>query len=410
VTEALLRELTARLLADLALMLPRPPLESPHTQGERKRPLLARLGDSAFAILPTSDEPCDLALAHRLLARLRAPLTVAGVDLVVNARVGIARAPEHGRDGETLVRRAQAAALAAVAERGDEAVIRVYDPRLDNGERHRLALEARLRRAIDREELELWYQPKIDARDGSLMGAEGLVRWRDPREGLIAPDHFIPLAEETGLIVPLTEWVLDRACADLRAFAMRGWQEPRLSVNISAAQLDHKRLAEEIEARLVRDGVAPAALELEITEQALMPRLDSVLGTLKALHELGVAIALDDFGTGYSSLGYLGRFPLDWLKIDRSFIQALGQGGSGEAVVRAIVALAEGLRLGVVAEGIEQDHQARWLLANGCHCHQGYLYARPMEAEVFVQRFSDRLDAASWPSPTGTLGRLPAWG
>ncbi|WPL17068.1 Bacteriophytochrome cph2 [Thiorhodovibrio winogradskyi] len=396
VTEPLLRDLVARLSAELAFVPPRPPLLAPQDWHLHQGPLLARLSDSAFAMLSASNASDSLALAERLVALLQTPLTVAGVDLVIAGRVGLAQAPRHGREADTLARRAQAAAM----QEYSGTRIHVYEPRVDNRQRHRLTLEARLRQAIDHGQLELWYQPKLDARDGTLAGAEALVRWRDPRDGLVAPGRFIPLAEDGGLIVPLTEWVLDRACADLRILMSHGWGDLRLAVNISAAQLDHQPLAEEIARRLTRAGVAPASLELEITERALMPRAASVLDNLNALHELGVAIALDDFGTGYSSLGYLGRFPLDTLKIDQSFIQELGQGSSGEAVVRAIIALAEGLRFEVVAEGIETLDQAHWLLAEGCHLHQGYLYARPQEFETFTRDFIVDDGAPNKPLPT----------
>ncbi|WP_200286335.1 putative bifunctional diguanylate cyclase/phosphodiesterase [Rhabdochromatium marinum] len=386
VTDTLLRDLAQVLLGDLGAVAPRTSHDAP--QDWNGEVLLARVSDTAFAILPAVTDPqTPEDIARRLLARLRQPMAVAGIDLLVNGAIGIAKAPAHGDDADQLLRRAITAALSAAAESpaaGDNRRVCCYHPTLDRGERDRITLEARLRRAIDASALELWYQPKVDARDGRLVGAEGLVRWRDPQAGLIEPGRFIPLAEETGLIVPLTERVLELACAALCDLHVRGHGDLTLAINISAAQLDHQHLAEEIAARLGRAGIAPARLELEITERALMPRLDSVLGTLEKLHELGVALSLDDFGTEYSSLGYLGRFPLDSLKIDRSFIAELGRRRAGEAVVSAIIALARGLHLKVIAEGIETRAQADWLLAQGCHWHQGFFYARPLPYAEFL--------------------------
>lgn len=381
VAAPLLRGLCARIMYGLSFELPRAPLESPPEWSAAERPMLARLSDSALAVLPKQGGAESIDLARRLLSDLGRPLHIAGIDLRVEAQIGIAHFSTQGGDAETLLRQATAAVRDASQAIGR---IRIYEQRHEASERNRIALEAGLQRAIDNNELELWYQPKVDVRTGLIVGAEGLVRWRDPNAGLISPARFIPLAEETGLIVPLSDRVLDIVCADLAV--MRETDIPLicLSVNISAAQLDHESLADEIADRLTQVDISPGYLELEITERALMPRVESVLGTLHALHALGVSLALDDFGTGYSSLGYLGRFPLDILKIDRSFVTDLGSGAAGESVVRAIVALAKGLDLGVIAEGIETRAQADWLEANHCHLHQGYLYGRPMERGAFL--------------------------
>lgn len=383
VTEPLLRDLAARLVADLAFAMPATPLQAPSEWSRDERPMLARVGEGGFAILPRASGDAAVTLARRLLARLNQPVQVAGIELLVHANVGIAHTHRGDVEPDTLLRCADAAAHAARAEPSG---LRVYEQALDRGERKRMTMEARLRRAIDEHALELWYQPKVDARDGRIIGAEGLVRWCDPANGLVSPAEFIPVAEETGLIVPLSEQVLDLACNDLALIDERGLQPVCISVNISAAQLDHEAFASEIGERLRRTGVASAYLELEITERALMPRAERITGMLEALHGLGVTISLDDFGTGYSSLGYLGRFPLDILKIDRSFVTELGAGGAGETVVRSIVALAKGLGLKVVAEGVETAAQADWLRANGCPLHQGFYYARPLQREAFLAR------------------------
>lgn len=242
VAESLLREVAARLAAMLAFATPDSP-EPPSSvidRSERAAPMLARLSEIAFAIVADAGDAAAVALARRLLTALVAPVTVTGIDILVNGRIGMAHYPAHGEDAETLVRHAIAAAQSNEPALASE--IRVYRDDLDTDERDRIALEARLRRAIDNHELELWYQPKVDAIRGCVVGAEALVRWRDPREGLIGPGRFIPLAEQTGLIVPLSEQVLDLACADLRRLADLGYGELRVSVNISAAQLDQGAL------------------------------------------------------------------------------------------------------------------------------------------------------------------------
>jgi EAL domain-containing protein (putative c-di-GMP-specific phosphodiesterase class I)/DNA-binding response OmpR family regulator/GGDEF domain-containing protein len=403
VTEPLLRDLSQRLLCELEIA-PSPawhresPL-SPQALSTRRPRLLARVGEASFAILITGDAEQGQLLARRLLATLSQPLEVAGIWLPIKANLGMADALSGDLHAETLLHHALAAATADSQIFGN---VRLYHPDLDIGARSRLTLESRLRHAIDHGELELWYQPKVDGRSGALIGAEGLVRWRDPSAGLIAPGRFIPLAEDSGLIVPLTNRVLDLVCADLALMHAPGRRPVKISVNISAAQLDDERLPEEIAERLECAGLSPAHLELEITERALMARVDSVLGTLNKLRELGISLSLDDFGTGYSSLGYLGQFPLDILKIDRSFVMNLGRAkdaadttAASETVARAIVALAKGLGLKVIAEGIETREQAAWLCDNGCDWHQGYFYARPLERDAFL-RLLDPTASPSW--------------
>lgn len=393
VTEPLVRDLSRRLMADMDIVALEAPLPSPQAWSLEQPQLLARISDAAFALLSTAHSQACHRLTQRLLTALSQPLAVAGIDLPITAKVGLSDALDCDEDANILLHHALAAAATAclIADK-----VQTYHRDLDNGERSRLTLEARLRRAINQQELELWYQPKIDGCNGKLIGAEGLVRWRDPNEGLIPPGHFIPLAEETGLIVPLTNRVLDLVCADLRLMHAPGLSPVKISVNISAAQLDDERLPEGIAQRLSSAGLSPQDLELEITERALMARLDSVLGTLTALHTLGIRLSLDDFGTGYSSLGYLGRFPIDELKIDQSFVRDLGTDAAGETVVRAIVALARGLGLYVIAEGIETLEQATWLCNNGCERHQGYLYSRPLERDAFLQLLDKRAPPPPW--------------
>ncbi|WP_200249705.1 EAL domain-containing protein [Lamprobacter modestohalophilus] len=400
VTEPLARNLSRRLTADLDITAPEAPLPSPQAWNPDQPLLLARISDAAFALFATADSQAALRLSQRLLTVLSQPLRVTGIELPMKAKVGLSNALDCDQDANTVLHHALAA-TATACQSADK--VQTYHRDLDIGERSRLTLEARLRRAIDQHELELWYQPKVDGRSGRLIGAEGLVRWRDPKEGLIPPGHFIPLAEETGLIVPLTNQVLDLVCADLSLMHAPGLSPVKVSVNISAAQLDDERLPEEIAQRLSSAGLSPLDLELEITERALMARLDSVLGTLSALHRLGISLSLDDFGTGYSSLGYLGRFPIDELKIDQSFVRDLGTGAADEMVVRAIVALARGLGLWVIAEGIETQEQATWLCANGCEWHQGYLYSRPLERDAFLQLLDRRA-----PPPWNALPCLSA--
>jgi EAL domain-containing protein (putative c-di-GMP-specific phosphodiesterase class I) len=246
---------------------------------------------------------------------------------------------------------------------------------------HNMRLESGLRVGIERGELTLHYQPQYDAQTGRIVAVEALVRWRSPDHGLVSPADFIPLAEETGLIVPLGEWVLRTACAQTRAWREAGYTDLRVAVNVSSKQVHKGGLVETVK-RALRDTLLdPAHLEVEITESALIGNEPGVVDTLNGLREIGVGLSLDDFGTGYSSLSHLVEFPISALKIDRSFVNEIGAEGRGDAIIAAVLAMAHRLQLTVTAEGVETTDQQAFLQAEGCDLLQGFLLSRPVETE-----------------------------
>jgi EAL domain-containing protein (putative c-di-GMP-specific phosphodiesterase class I) len=259
---------------------------------------------------------------------------------------------------------------------------RYFTDNLNAQVREKVMLESGLRRAIERGELRLHYQPKIDLATSRLIGAESLVRWQHPSMGLVSPAKFIPVAEDSGLIVPLGEWVLRAACEQIRKWRDRGL-EPKVAINVSARQFQQQNLAEVVLGAVREAGVDPACLELELTESAIMKDAEASVSTLDRIKSRGISIAIDDFGTGYSSLSYLKRLPLDVLKIDRSFVRDITTDHNDAAIVRAIIGLARSLGIKVIAEGVEDEKQLAFLNANGCNYGQGYLFGRPIEPEGF---------------------------
>jgi EAL domain-containing protein (putative c-di-GMP-specific phosphodiesterase class I) len=253
----------------------------------------------------------------------------------------------------------------------------------------RLDMEGSLRKAIENGELVVYYQPKVCLKTGNIVGAEALVRWLHPRMGQVSPGEFIPLAEETGLIIPLGDLVLNTVCQQIRHWHESGLQVPLLSINISARQFRQENLVETICRRLAQANIEGSAIELELTESMVMQDADGAIGTLRELKQLGVALALDDFGTGYSSLAYLKRFPIDTLKIDRSFIRDITTDRDDAAIASAVVAMAHSLKLKVVAEGVETREQLALLQQDGCDELQGYLFSHPVPADAFAQQLLD---------------------
>ena len=342
---------------------------------------VARLGGDEFAVLldGMADAGDAGAVVQRVEAALRAPVSLDVRDVTVGASVGVAHA--RGDEGaDELLRNADMAMYRAkAAGKGGHAV---YEPAMHRALLERLELEHDLRGAAARGELELLYQPLVELRGDRLLGFEALVRWRHPARGTIPPSAFIPLAEESGLIVELGRWVLRAACEQLRCWdaTLGAAFRPAVSVNVSGRQLDDARFVGEVAAALAAAGVAPGRLTLEVTESVIMRDPDATLERLRALKALGVSLAIDDFGTGYSSLSYLRRFPVDALKIDKSFVDGVADGGSDAALARTIVALAEMLGIRSVAEGIERPEQRAQLAALGCDVGQGYLFARPLAA------------------------------
>ena len=248
----------------------------------------------------------------------------------------------------------------------------------------RLRLEARLRRAVERQEFVLHYQPLLVLQDRSIRGVEALIRWNDPEHGQISPGQFIPLAEETGLIVPMGYWVLREACSQMQRWREAGTLDGVIAVNLSPIQFRSGDLVDQVGRILAETGLPPGQLELEITEGALVEDAAAAAETLAALKRLGLRLSIDDFGTGYSSLGYLKRFPIDKLKIDQGFVRGLPDDPADIEIVNAIIGLAESLHIDVLAEGIETEAQAAFLLGHGCRCGQGYLFGRPVPAEALA--------------------------
>jgi diguanylate cyclase (GGDEF)-like protein len=349
--------------------------------------LLARLGGDEFALLSWryATEPEVAALAERLLVLLSDPCQLNDVMVEVRASIGLALAPKDGRDPQALLQCADLALYAAKA--AGRNTYRFFDHQMAESARARVRLQHELGQALTAKQFELYFQPQMDLRTGAVIGFEALVRWQHSERGLIGPGEFIPVAEETGQIVPLGNWVLAEACR-----IAAGWpSDLRVAVNLSAVQFRSSAVLELVDEALANSGLAPERLEVEITESALIEDHDGAQATLVALRGRGVRVALDDFGTGYSSLAYLRRFPMDKLKIDGMFVRSLDSDADAQAVVTAIISLARALRLETTAEGIETAEQLVMLKALGCDDVQGYLISRPMpghEVEAYLERTS----------------------
>lgn len=345
---------------------------------------LTRWGSDVFPILmpDVSDDAEAMTLAQQILDGLQEPFVLQSREIFLSVSVGIALFPADATDAQNLLKNAESALFRAKRLGGNSLLL--YTPTMHRRAHERLALEAHLRRALERDELSLHFQPQIDSRSGQVIGAEALLRWIHPTLGEISPGQFIPLAEETGLIVPIGAWVLRQACTRAQAWRQEGRPPIRLAVNLSARQFLQQDLLTLVRSELAESGYDPACLDLEITESAIMEDVDGAVKSLLALKELGVFISIDDFGTGYSSLGYLKRFPIDMLKIDRSFVMGLPADQDDAAIVQAIVALAQNLKLRVLAEGVETEDQRNFLQAHGCQYLQGFLFSKPLPEAEFL--------------------------
>jgi diguanylate cyclase (GGDEF)-like protein len=356
---------------------------------------VARLGGDEFTVLlEGANADAAVQVAERIARRLQLPIQLDGHELIVGTSVGLAlRAGPDDRPDELL--RDADVAMYAAKQRGKGSYA-IFEPRMRTRAWARLELEADLRRAVDRGEFRVHYQPIIELATGRVDGVEALVRWQHPERGLVLPAQFIPLAEETGLIVPIGHWVLREACRQVRT-----WQEGlpgvgplMVGVNLSPRMLAQPSLVDDVARILGQTGLDPGCLKLEITEGVMMQEGEATLATLRHLKALGVQLAVDDFGTGYSSLAYLQRFPLDVLKIDRAFVGSLGEGAEGTVIARTVVALAKALGLAVTAEGIETAEQAEQLKELGADRGQGYHFARPQPAEALTTLLGSGLVAA----------------
>ncbi|MCP1441391.1 diguanylate cyclase (GGDEF)-like protein [Pseudomonas sp. GGS8] len=322
-------------------------------------------------------------IAEKLLNAIRAPQHVAGHDLSVTASLGISIYPDDGFDAIALIKKAETA-MRNVKESGPNDFSFFIDE-MNQRAREQQTIESGIRQALERNEFVLHYQPKLDLGTGKVVGAEALIRWQKPGQGWIYPTDFIGVAEDSGLIVPLSKWVLAQACRQARTWQANGLPNLCMSVNVSAIDFRQRDFVDVIEQILQQTGMDPALLELEITEGVLMQNVDSTMVALSRLKALGVRLAIDDFGTGYSSLSYLQRFPIDVLKIDQSFIRGLGRDSNDAALVSAIISLGKSLNLTVIAEGVETLEQLDFLKALHCEEGQGYYFSKAVEPDAFVQ-------------------------
>jgi EAL domain-containing protein (putative c-di-GMP-specific phosphodiesterase class I) len=323
---------------------------------------------------------------------LTEPFKVADQEVFVTISVGISSYPSDDADAEQLVKCAETAAYCA-RQQGRNTVL-YYSPAMNAKAFERLTLETGLRRALERDELIVHYQPRIDIASGRTVGFEALVRWRHPEFGLVSPAQFIPLAEETGLIVPIGAWILEQACRQTRRWQEAGLPQVRIAVNLSSVQFRQPDLFETVQGALERSGLEPRWLELELTESLLMQNPENAVLTLQRLSGRGIHLSIDDFGTGYSSLSYLKRFPIHSLKIDQTFIRELTTNPDDAAIATSIILMGKSLKLRVVAEGVETRSQLSFLRVMQCHEAQGYLFSPPVaaaEAEAFLRKNGQQL-------------------
>jgi diguanylate cyclase (GGDEF)-like protein len=343
--------------------------------------VVARLGGDEFAlVLPALDDDSAAAvIAARVIEALAQPFYLEGQQLFVSASVGIATYPENGRDAETLLKNADTAMYGA--KNGGRNTYQFYVAEMHENATQRLLTETQLRLALERSEFLLHYQPKLDLATGAISGFEALLRWNHPQRGLVPPLEFIDILEDTGLILPVGEWVIGEVCRQLKAWQALGMAAPPVAINLSVRQLQQADLAGAVERIVARAGVDPALLEFELTESMLMANPEAAVEILTRIKTLGMRLSVDDFGTGYSSLAYLKRFPLDALKIDRTFVRDLPDDPDDAAITKAVIRLAHSLSLKVVAEGVENVDQLRELEEYGCDQIQGYHVSRPLPAQ-----------------------------
>jgi diguanylate cyclase (GGDEF)-like protein len=355
----------------------------------RESDTLARLGGDEFVVVlngVVSEKGASI-VAKKILTLIAEPIPIDDHELYTTASIGIAAYPMDGEDGHTLLKHADLAMYKA--KELDRNNFHFFSHDMNIKVMERMMLENSMRKALERDEFFLVYQPQVDARSGLITGVEALLRWNHPDMGLLTPDRFIYLAEETGFIVPLGEWVLMTACRQNRTWQKLGFPPLRVAVNLSGKQFGQHRLDEMISAILLETGLEPEWLELEITESAIMRNADQNIAILRSLKEKGISLAIDDFGTGYSSLSYLKHFPITRLKIDKTFVQDITTNPDDAAIAEIIIAMAQTLKLNVIAEGVETRAQLEFLSAHTCFEMQGYLFSRPLTTDKFVYLLKD---------------------
>ncbi len=347
--------------------------------------ILARLGGDEFALALTNVTHADIAAltAQEIINDFTAAFTIQDQDIVIGLSIGITLCPIDNRLANDLLKDAQTAMHRAKSADGNN--YQFYSTKMTDAVKYRLGLESHLRRALEQNEFLLYYQPKVSTKTGKITGAEALIRWQHPERGLISPLDFVPVLEDTGLIIPVGEWTLQKICQQYHDWYELGFGDLSLALNLSVKQFSDTELYEKVKHTLAQFKHGTDFLELEVTESILMGDLETATHTLKALHSLGIKLSIDDFGTGYSSLAYLKLMPVDTLKIDRSFVIGLPDDEQDSAIVRVIIMLAQALNLKVVAEGVETIGQLNFLTAENCDYIQGYYYSKPIPADEFTR-------------------------
>ena len=365
---------------------------------------MARLGGDEFIVILDGVRSLEVVatIAEKIWHVLSEPFVFMGQEMYITTSIGISVYPTDGQDTGELMKRADTAMFRA---KEGKVHYQFYETGMEAQMSHRLAMESELRRAIERDELVLHFQPQADLASGSVVGMEALVRWQHPERGLLPPSEFIPIAEETGLIVQVGEWVLREACRQLKSWHNNGHSALKVAVNLSSRQLGEGNLADTVARALTDADLAAQYLELEITESTIMNRAEEGVTVLSSLKDLGVQLSIDDFGTGYSSLSSLKRFPVDMLKIDRSFVRDSATDSDDAAIIAGIVALAKSLRLITVAEGVETYEQYKYLRDLQCDMMQGYYLSEPLSASAFEDRV---LNAAS-PLPSASIDNVASF-
>jgi diguanylate cyclase (GGDEF)-like protein len=350
----------------------------------RSSDTVSRQGGDEFVVLLSDVERAeDVAItAKRMLAAVAGAHCIDLSDRHITTSIGVSIYPDDGQDAETLIKSADTAMYQAKANGRQN--YQFFKPAMNVRAVERQSIEESLRRALERREFTLHYQPKIDLKTGAITGAEALIRWTDAVRGPVSPAQFIPVAEDSGLILPIGNWVLREACQQARAWADAGLPAATMAVNVSAIEFRNEAFLQGVFAVLSETGMDPRFLELELTESVLMTRAESTASILQALREKGIKVAVDDFGTGYSSLSYLRKFPVDALKIDQSFVRQISGSGEDTAIVTAVIAMARSLKLHVIAEGVETLKELEFLRAHHCDEAQGYYFSRPVPAAQYA--------------------------
>lgn len=352
-------------------------------------PSVSRLGGDEFIILLPEIRQCEdtILVAKRIMTAMSRPFSLEGHELFISASLGIAIYPIDGTDVDTLLKNADTAMYHAKSLGKNN--FQFYEQRMNSAALEKLTLENHLHRGIERSEFLLYYQPQMEVHSGQIIGFEALIRWNHSERGMIQPNVFIPLAEETGLIVPIGDWVLEEACRQNKAWQDAGIPPFAMAVNISTHQLRHPAFVESVARALHISGLDPMYLTLEITESIMMENIDTNMNTVAELKKMGLQFAIDDFGVGYSSFSYLRQLPIDTIKIDRSFLKEITSNPDDAAIVSAIIAMSHGLNLQVIAEGVETEEHRQFLREQGCDMFQGFLLSQPMPAEE-VERFLEK--------------------